>query len=346
MQRNRPRTGFTLIELLVVIAIIALLIGLLLPALGKARASARAVQAAANARTATVAVNAYSVDNAFYPPHYVYSSETEGGAWKMSDQIEQHPTPSNGYLHWSWYLFSGGNGGSGIPEDAFTNPAVPRRGAPMTNPGADTDNWEPGQINDLGSAPGSATPRDRQARRMAFCGNAAVLPRNKFAVTSPRKARLVNPAWIDGSQLGASKVILMTEFLHYEGWKSVFTSAGVSKSHRPITPFEGKSSGSEVFLEPDAGAVARFQYPPKTSILRKDQLGENMIESPLTSLNAVGRAHPGGDSMYGGTANFAFCDGHVEKMSVIDSIRKRLWGDRFYSISGGNAVDLAANPIP
>ncbi|MEX0776074.1 MAG: type II secretion system protein [Phycisphaeraceae bacterium] len=59
---KRPR-GFTLIELLVVISIIALLVALLLPALGAAREAARAVQCAANQRTALTGLVLYAEDN-------------------------------------------------------------------------------------------------------------------------------------------------------------------------------------------------------------------------------------------------------------------------------------------
>jgi prepilin-type N-terminal cleavage/methylation domain-containing protein len=58
----RRRRGFTLIELLVVIAIIALLIGILVPALGGARAQARAIVCASRVQQLGVAITAYLND--------------------------------------------------------------------------------------------------------------------------------------------------------------------------------------------------------------------------------------------------------------------------------------------
>jgi prepilin-type processing-associated H-X9-DG protein len=60
--------------------------------------------------------------------------------------------------------------------------------------------------------------------------------------------------------------------------------------------------------------------------------------SGIPQINAVGRHHPGGDSVYGGTVNFLFCDGHVERLTPLQSMQQRKWGNRYYSLSGPNEV--------
>lgn len=333
MYSQSRRPGFTLIELLVVIAIIALLIGILLPALGSARKTAQAVAAAAAARSVVQGMASYTgTNNERFAPSYVYGEDEESTNWNYEDQQLTNPSPNNGYIHWSYLLFSDGT----VPAEAFTTPAVTNGGAPRTNPGADPLDWEQGQVNDLGRTAGSALPRDRQVARTAFTGNAALFPRNKFyASGGSRKNKFVKESEI----FMASKTILITEFYDSgDGWSSLADgNSGVIKSHRSVTPFIGRSAGTNVYAEPDNGNVARFVYPPEEAILGGDDLGANMINNSNTTLNAVGRHHPSGK------VNFGFVDGHVEGLTLQDTVRDRLWGDRFYSITGNNRVDTEFN---
>ena len=66
---RQPHSGaraFTLVELLVVIGIIAVLVGVLLPALGAARAQARAVACLSNVRQIAVAAQMYAHEHKLY----------------------------------------------------------------------------------------------------------------------------------------------------------------------------------------------------------------------------------------------------------------------------------------
>lgn len=325
------RLAFTLIELLVVVSIISLLIGILLPTLGNARDQAKMMRCGTGARTIGQAVITHESESGNIPPAYVYGQDQVGGRWRQEDQQASNPTPANGYIHWSWALFGGG---SDAPEEAFQCPAVEHGGAPRTNPGPNADDWEVDQVNDMGSSEPSQFPLDRQVGRMAFTGNAAIFGRNKYAQDTLRKNQIVRSASISEP----ARTSLATEFLFSRGWASLQENQ-VIKSHRPVTPFVGGASGVNVFQEPTSGAIPRFFYPQDSAILEKKQLGDGMIADGNSTLNAVGRHHPGGDEIYGGTANFVFLDGHVETMTVLQSIRERKWGDRFYSLTGPNAVD-------
>lgn len=342
MSISSRRRGFTLIELLVVIAIIALLVSILLPALSSARREAQATKAASNIRNVALAVFQYNATfRGRMPPAYFYGSDTRTESSILSQQLDSNPNPNNGYIHWSSLLFDDSSRGT----EAFQSPAAPRGGAPATNPGPNAQNWESGQTNDVGGSTPSDPPYDRQAGRVAFSPNGAIIPRNKFN-KSPRANRLPSDAEIFSS----SSTILICEFATYNGnWNAIFEGT-TSKSHRPISPFV-PTSGSNVYNEPStAGSFPRYRYPELAEILTSEQLQANpnnlISEAQPSNLNAVGRHYGGGKSAYGGTSNFAFVDGHVERLNIVDTVKKRLWGDKYYSLTGNGTGISNMTPIP
>ncbi|MFQ5424132.1 MAG: type II secretion system protein [Phycisphaerae bacterium] len=338
--QNRPsyasvwRTGaraFTLIELLVVISIIALLIGVLLPALGAARKRAQAMKCATNLHQVGQAMGAYLVDSAgVYPPSYVYPMDG-GGNYRLDNQPVGHPF---GYIHWSWFLYGRGQ----APEEAFQCPSIPNGGAPRTNPGS--HGWEPGQVDQNGqSSPNSL--EDRQAARMAFAGNAAIFPRNKFTQALSGAVR-VNVVVNESHIHDLGKTILATEL--NKNWKASAIGNGgglLSKSHRPINPFFHIASGSDEYNAPLNTPGFTYGNSPHYGLrpLSGVEDAVNLIDNPgLVETNVVGRHHPGGDAYIGGAANFIYADTHVETKSVLETVQRWEWGSRYYSINGYNKV--------
>ncbi len=321
-QTPARRRGFTLIELLVVIAIIAVLVGILLPSLGAARKEAQALKCAAQARSVAQGFAVYQSSYGVFPLSYAYAVDATAPVWDKNDQgLNDNGKP---YIHWSYSLMADGDR---IPGEAFKCPSAPSGGAPRTNPGDDAKNRESWQTTY------SSVFEDWQAPRMAYTGNAAIFPRNKLALDGAQRRNIFVS---DAAVTIPSKVILATEFLKELDWQ-VIASGNVSKSHRSINPFVGGSSGSDVYNEPDTGSTPRFFYPSESEILPQAQITANYFaNTDATALNAVGRSHQGGDKRFGGTANFSFVDGHVERMTVLETVKKRLWGDKFYSLSGKN----------
>ncbi len=329
-REGERRHAFTLIELLVVVAIIALLISILLPSLSSARKQARAIKCAANLRDVGLAFAGYLLDDrGIYPPSYVYPYN-DAGDWEPGRQELGHPY---GYNHWSWFLYNRGN----VKETLFTCPEMASGGVPRTNPGPDRADWEGGQSDQTGSGPPGVIT-DKQARRMAYTGNAAIVPRNKFtAILSgnpDRKNICVNESWIKGGR----GVILVTEF--NSNWKAAAVMEGgslLSKSHRPVSAFWNFGSDTDEY---DASLGGGFQYGhqgytnygllPASAL--EDAYGViDGVEGP--EINVVGRHHPGGDAL-GGTTNFLYVDGSVARKTILETLKKREWGQAYYSLSG------------
>ncbi len=338
---HRVQRAFTIIELLVVMAIIALLISILLPSLSKARAHSKAVVCSSNLHHVGQAMANYLyVSKGTYPASYVYPDDDRGN-WTPRTQTGNHPF---GYVHWSHALYDEGTAG----DKAFQCPSVHMGGAPRTNPGMDPSDWEGGQVDQNGDDRPNEL-EDKQAPRVAYVANAAVVPRNKFT-TALSGGKRVNQFVQEHRVSHTGDTILATEFL--DNWLALAIPQGddalLVKSHRPINPFYHIGSGFDEYGAPPetSGFIYGLPNDQETYGLLPNKvvnLKANILDrsSGVAQINAVGRHHPGGDKRhpeFGGTANFLFCDGHVDPMTVLESVHRRRWGNRYYSLSGNSEV--------
>jgi prepilin-type processing-associated H-X9-DG protein len=259
------------------------------------------------------------------PLSYLYAADSRG-SWDVADQRlgGSHP---HGYIHWSHFLY--GNGG--MQAEGFQCPSMERGGHPATNP-------EDGE-----KMPGQNTPNsaeDKQAPRMAYAANGALIPRNKLVTPGlDRRNQFVSLDRV----FGHSDTIIVTEYM--DNWKAVCAGSSdlTSKSHRPITPFQtlaGATCAKDGVFQtpPNAQLIARNTTEMVTLEWTQAQQNAAGAINSNKPLNAIGRHHPGGTKQYGGTTNFGYLDGHVERKHLFDTLNEREWGDRFYGLTGSNKV--------
>src|SRR3954454_19138818 len=175
MKAPHRRDAFTLVELLVVIGIIAVLISILLPALSKAREKANTIRCAANLRSVGQGIAAYVAQ---YRGALPASNFYKGLAFD-STTGQLPTTPSDGYVHWSSFIYGDQEKASNDAAyrspagwEAFQCPSLSGGGLPPAN--TFEGNGE-GLENESG-----ASVVDWQAPRLAYTVNEALCPRGLF----------------------------------------------------------------------------------------------------------------------------------------------------------------------
>lgn len=337
------RSGFTLIELLVVVAIIALLISILLPSLSAARDQAKATKCAANLSSVGKALHSYLAESkGVFPLSYAYATDASGKV----DLDNQSLSIAFGYVHWSYALF---NRGEADPA-AFQCPSMPNRGHPRTNPGPDPENWEEDQRDHHGNTKPSSwrngLVEDRQSPRIAYAGNAAIIPRNKLG-NVPSGGVRQNKFARESEIESAGRTIVASEL--NRNWRVLADGSDgalLGKAHRPLNPFYNENSGYDEYnLPPNLGL---YRYWPSASdknygLIPLAQVEEATGQAPssqFSEMNYIGRHHPGGDHL-GGTANFLYVDGHAARKPILQTLVDREWGKRYYAITGNNELYTA-----
>jgi prepilin-type N-terminal cleavage/methylation domain-containing protein/prepilin-type processing-associated H-X9-DG protein len=319
MERCRKQNGFTLIELLVVVAIIILLAAILMPSLGAAREQAKGAACISNLHNTGMALFIYSTTyRGFMPTSYNY---VDGNS------------SANGYWHWTAGL---------APEDyafAVNSGKYPKRSAQFVCPSHKLGGFAPSNFTSTripeppsGQAPQSGTVDDKQAARLSYVANEAIMPRKKYSFAHDQASppgtgnlRLVTTDEIEATD----QTILLGEFSQSPNciWGSSVGGGTAYKSHRPTNGV--KTAGGGVFDGENYALGTQFYK------LTIDE-AQKAIDDVLADKNAGATAHHISyinPNSHRTASNYAFVDGHAASYTLAETLdpNNYMWGRNVYS---------------
>jgi prepilin-type processing-associated H-X9-DG protein len=314
--------------------------------LGKARESANTIKCAANLRSIGQGIAQYVAEyRQTFPASNFYAGLTLDGAGQGPQQ------PTQGYVHWSSYLFKDKNrlDDLSIYNDTsgwemFQCPSLDKGGLPPAN-------TYPGNLDGLTNEAGGGV-RDQQAPRIAYTLNEALCPRGIFVPGFRDNNKRVYQFVRAGSVARSSDTVLATEIW---GSQNVVQTGSlldettmVSASRRPVHGFVPNAGSPEKIYAVPIGMPGRGSLPIRRATVNDITPDPTANPGAATEslLSWVGRNHGGKKTLdsHGYDArksNFLYVDGHVETKHVTQTVFPIFqWGDRFYSLNpGGDIAD-------
>lgn len=314
------KRAFTLIELLVVVSIIALLAAILLPSLSRAREQAKAASCLSNMHNIGLNLHMYVSENKnFLPTAYSYIDGKSS---------------ANGYMHWTASI---------DPEDyadSITAKKYPKNSKQYVCPSHIPGGWAPtnftawrvpdppaGQV----SQDASGTKDDKQAARLSYVANEAVMPRKKYSfaqdASSPPGTSNLRQVEVDTVQ-AANNTILAAEFSNSANciWGSSVGGGAAYKSHRPTS---GVKASTGVFDGEDyATGTQVFKLTVSEAMAAIDAVLTD--KAAATSNHHISYINP---NTHKSGSNYLFVDGHSAKQTLEETLDpgNYMWGRKMYS---------------
>ncbi|MFI4870859.1 MAG: type II secretion system protein [Phycisphaerales bacterium JB061] len=276
--RTRSHTGFTLIELLVVIAIIALLIGILLPALAKARLAAQKMLGQANHRSVQQGVTLYADQ---FDGEMPTGHDASTGSWAYSWPAQVRL--GMGGDDKSMEVFRNPGAGKDFPVDWYKYLSERSRYRARDGIGMDFGYAEDEIM--VVHRPGRFNFRDVEGGFATF----------SFAWNESGTA----DSFVTDPKVPGATLML-----------------GMGMHVNPRDMFYSDNAGERREAVSQYGPRIHMVREPSNMIAITDSFVDVNNDPWVSPLGIYPATHPGG--YFGGQANFAFLDGHVEAQRVTD----------------------------